>query len=406
VSREHARADHEAASDPATAGHGTQDSFHADAAIMGAVAAAAAGATMARGPAMADAYDDAEPAPAPQRRSLSKGAITAIALVSVGVVGVGGAAIWRGGKPADGEPRVIKAEPGPNRVQPQNPGGTEVPDQNKQIYERAGAPKPADTKVVNRDEQPVDVQAAIRNQPRVVFPGGGAAPSGDTTQPAATAPSPAAGLGEPRKVRTVAIRPDGTVISAPPAGNAASASGSTPSLVAPQAVTPQSPAPTVSGQPSSAAQPAAATSAILRQQAPRPATPPAAQPVAAPVPAPAVAETPRATTPAPQQPRAQTPTQPARVAAAPASEASPAGGGGFAVQLAAPGSENEARSVFSSLQRRFPDELGNQRPQIRKAEVNGREVFRLRVGPMSRESAADLCTRLKGRGGQCFIAGN
>jgi hypothetical protein len=76
------------------------------------------------------------------------------------------------------------------------------------------------------------------------------------------------------------------------------------------------------------------------------------------------------------------------------------------VQLAAPGSESEARSVFSSLQRRFPDELGGQRPQIRKAEVNGREVYRLRVGPMSRESAADLCTRLKGRGGQCFLAGN
>jgi hypothetical protein len=415
VSREHARnyghPDMEGASQPATSAQGGHDaahddaSFHADAALMGAVAAAAAGATMGRGQAATDSYDEADFAEAP-RRSLSKGAITAIALVAVGVVGVGGAAIWRGGKTTDGEPRVIKAEPGPSRVQPQNPGGTEVPDQNKQIYERGGAPKPAETRVVNRDEQPVDVQAAIRNQPRVVFPGGGAGASTEATPPPAA--SPAAGLGEPRKVRTVAIRPDGTVISAPPAGGTPATSGATPQLTSPQAVTPQSPAPAVSAQPASPAQPAAATSGILRQQAPRTAVPvataPAAAPVAAQPAAQPVAETPRAVTPAPQQPRPQQ--QPQRAAAAPAADAPATGGGGFAVQLAAPGSESEARSVFASLQRRFPDELGGQRPQIRKAEVNGREVYRLRVGPMSRESAADLCTRLKGRGGQCFLAGN
>jgi hypothetical protein len=410
VSRDHARADMHANADIEYASqHDTtrQDPFHADAEIMGAVAAAAAGASMARGGAAVDAYEEAEPAAGQPPRTLGKGAVTAIALLAVGVVGIGGAAIWRGGKTSDGEPRVIKAEPGPSRVQPQNPGGTEVPDQNKQIYERGGAPRPADTKVVNRDEQPVDVQAAIRNQPRVVLPGPGGVAPAETTQPAAGAASPVAGLGEPRKVRTVAIRPDGTVISAPPAGSTPAASGATPQLTSPQALTPQSAPTVVSAQPAPSPQPAAATSGILRQQAPRTVVPVAAAPAApaAPVAAAPVAETPRAVTPAPQQPRPQ-PQQPPRVAAAPATDAPAAGGGGFAVQLAAPGSESEARSVFSSLQRRFPDELGGQRPQIRKAEVNGREVYRLRVGPMSRESAADLCTRLKGRGGQCFLAGN
>jgi hypothetical protein len=369
----------------------------ADAAIMGAVAAAAGAA--ARDPGQDGAYDDGyQPEDAP-RRTLGKGAITAIALVAVGVAGIGGAAIWRGGKPADGEPRIIKAEPGPSRVQPQNPGGTEVPDQNKQIYERGGAPKPAETRVVNRDEQPVDVQAAIRSQPRVVSP---TESSGtvETAPPVQAAPSAAAGLGEPRRVRTIAIRPDGSVISAPPASAQPGAlnTGSTPAPVSPQAVTPPSASQLPStAQVAAAPQTSPPAQAIIRQQAPRAAV--------APVPPPAAAqpaeEAPRNIAPA-QQPR----TQPPRVAAAPATEAPAATGGGFAVQLAAPGSENEARSVFSSLQRRFPDELGGQRPQIRRAEVNGREVFRLRVGPMSRESAADLCTRLKGRGGQCFIAGN
>jgi cell division septation protein DedD len=184
------------------------------------------------------------------------------------------------------------------------------------------------------------------------------------------------------------------VISAPPAANAQSGNlttSSAPSPAAPQGVTPQSPAAQIATPASTPPQ------TIVRQQAPRPATPAATPPAAVP----SSEEAPRTAAPAPQQRP-----QPQRVAAAPAADAPAAAGGGFVVQLAAPGSENEARSVFSSLQRRFPDELGGQRPQIRKAEVNGREVFRLRVGPMSRESATDLCTRLKGRGGQCFVAGN
>jgi hypothetical protein len=372
---------------------------HAAQGDFAALAATAAGAG-AVGAAIPPDEAQATPPPAAGRSAWSKGAITAGVLLMLGVIGIGGAAVWRGGKPSDGQPPVIKADPGPTRVQPQNQGGAEIPDQNKQIFERAGAPKPADTKVVNRDEQPVDVQAVVRSQPRVILPGANGAPSPDNGQGAAApqaapATAPINGLGEPRRVRTIAIRPDGTVINAP----------QTPS---PAVTTPAAPAPTATAStpaaPPAAANPPAATApaGIQRQQAPR---------IAAPAPA---AETPAAR-PAPVEPPAaaqpRPAPQPTRVAVAPpasatTTDAPAAGGGGFAVQLAAPGSESEARAIFASLQRRFPDELGNQRPLIRKAEVNGREVFRLRVGPMSREGAADLCNRLKGRGGQCFIAGN
>ncbi|MGL4727559.1 MAG: hypothetical protein ACRCWO_02275, partial [Bosea sp. (in: a-proteobacteria)] len=190
-----------------------QPEGHGDFAAMGAVAAGAAmiGAAASRGQVQPEALDEPDASQDLPRKRFSKGALTAAVMVVIGVIGIGVAAVWRGGKAGDGEPRVIRAEPGPTRVQPQNQGGTEVPDQNKQIFDRAGAPKPADTKVVNRDEQPVDVQAAVRNQPRVIFPG--AASSGtptEATQPTSpTATPPAAGLGEPRRVRTVAIRPDG-----------------------------------------------------------------------------------------------------------------------------------------------------------------------------------------------------
>ena len=82
-------------------------------------------------------------------------------------------------------------------------------------------------------------------------------------------------------------------------------------------------------------------------------------------------------------------------------------GGGFMVQLGAPGSESEARATFTSLQRRFSDQLGSDNPTIRRAELNGgRTVYRLRVGPYTSEAAAQKCEALKAAGGQCFIARN
>jgi cell division protein FtsN len=45
-------------------------------------------------------------------------------------------------------------------------------------------------------------------------------------------------------------------------------------------------------------------------------------------------------------------------------------------------------------------------PNIRSAEVNGRSVYRVRVGNMSREEAVSLCEKLKADGGSCFVAKN
>jgi cell division septation protein DedD len=81
-------------------------------------------------------------------------------------------------------------------------------------------------------------------------------------------------------------------------------------------------------------------------------------------------------------------------------------GSGFSVQLAAEGSEDAARSKFNRLRSQYGDVLANQNPVIRNAEVNGRSVYRLRVGNMSREEANGLCERLKADGGSCFVARN
>jgi hypothetical protein len=326
-----------------------------------------------------------------------KGLWTAAALIAVAVIGVAGAMTFRGSSVSkDGQPPVIAADGGPTKVEPVNPGGTEVPNQNKQIYERAGESSAGATKVVSREEQPVDVQQAARMMaPRAVTPGSAAATDGNplaqapaaaersanAAEPALTPVPAVPGLGEPRKVRTVSIRPDGT--PAPPAGaSTAYANGSAPLATgsAPRitANAPLNPASTASTNPPR--RPAAV------------AEPPKAQE--------------RVATPAPET----TPAAPVRTASAdpaPAANAPRAGRGDYAVQLAAPGSESEARATFSALQRKYGSLLGGQSPIVRKTDLaGGKTVYRLRVGPYSREDATSMCSQLQAAGGQCFIAKN
>ncbi|MGO4174093.1 SPOR domain-containing protein [Bosea sp. TAF32] len=328
-----------------------------------------------------DDLPDLEP-----RRS-RKGLWAAAAVIAVGLVGVGATFAMRGGSATkDGQPPMIAADRGPVKVEPANPGGAEIPNQNKQIYERSAEAPQGQSKLVNNEEQPVDVQQAARSMPpRVVMPGPGAgsalaaapsAPERSITpaEPGLIPMPPVPGLGEPRKVRTVAIRPDGTPV---PAGiDQPIATGSAPSRSLGTA--------TASAQRSAAAAPAPA--------------------------APKVQE--RATTP----PAATTPAAPTRLASAPASaapETAPAtaavraGTGDFVVQLGAPGSETEARATFAALQRKYPQQLGGQSPIVRKTELaGGKTVYRLRVGPYSREDASTMCSALQAAGGQCFIAKN
>ena len=75
------------------------------------------------------------------------------------------------------------------------------------------------------------------------------------------------------------------------------------------------------------------------------------------------------------------------------------------MQLGVATSETSAQSVFTSFQRKYSD-LEGKPSLIRKAEVNGNTVYRVRVGPMSKEEASSLCSKLQGQGGQCFVAKN
>jgi SPOR domain len=81
--------------------------------------------------------------------------------------------------------------------------------------------------------------------------------------------------------------------------------------------------------------------------------------------------------------------------------------GSFAVQLAAPGTEQGARETQVRLMQKFAAELAGSHTSIHKAAVGGKPVYRVRVlGFASRDEAIALCQKVQSGGGNCFVAKN
>ena len=85
--------------------------------------------------------------------------------------GVGALALSFGkGEGAD-VPVVVKADNGPVKVKPENPGGTSLPNQDNKVYDAVkGADgtttTPAQERLVTTSEEPVDMAAVERNRRR------------------------------------------------------------------------------------------------------------------------------------------------------------------------------------------------------------------------------------------------
>lgn len=79
-----------------------------------------------------------------------------------------------------------------------------------------------------------------------------------------------------------------------------------------------------------------------------------------------------------------------------------AASGGSLVQLGAFPSEAAANAAWSAVAKRFAyvATLGK---TVQSAEVNGRQVYRLKVNAGSADAATDLCGRLTVAGEKCFV---
>jgi SPOR domain len=353
-----------------------------------------------------DEYYDEEP-----RSSRRRATIIVVAVLGVLVVGTAGALGYRamfGGSLIPSLPPIIKPGNTPVKI---------VPSHEAQ----AGAPN-ADAKgtgdqLVTHEEKPVDVQSA-NPPPRVVTTipvisngAGMPSPNSPPPPPAASPPTTAApvvpstpsGSTQPNQqpmgamgqmtspmpppsgskpVHTVTIRPDQPTNVAPPHA-----------------------APTPPAHSATARQPATkpAREAVPRTAAGGPLSIVPNQEAAAPRPEPPREHTAMARSSEPMSLTAR-PAEPSR----PAVEAAPARSGGYAVQVSSQRSEADAMASFRSLQAKYPQQLGQRRAMIRRADLGAKGVYyRALVGPFaSAEQAASLCSSLKTAGGTCLIQRN
>ena len=78
------------------------------------------------------------------------------------------------------------------------------------------------------------------------------------------------------------------------------------------------------------------------------------------------------------------------------------------MQLSSQKTEAEAASSFRSLQAKFPNELGDRQPIIRRADLGAKGVFyRTMVGPFATaQEANQFCASYKAAGGHCVVPNN
>jgi hypothetical protein len=304
------------------------------------------------------------------------------AIIILGIAGIGASFTLKSAPSGPREIATIKASQEPAKIAPESTESKDTSVQDVSILNKTAQPAPSAT--LDNVEQPVDLAQVQEKAPRIIPLDGSAASPDVARSGAASVPVPApppapvqaqsqsapltiAGLIEPKKVKTVSVRPDGTLI------------------------------PTEEAQPD----PVIGTIVDVPLPAPRPALPAAR------------ASTPKVAERVPTTPEGG-PKYAARVdqgavtqqPPADAQPSAPARTGNYSVQLAAPESEAEARAIQVKLLKKHAAELSGFRTSIRRAQVGEKTVYRVRVGGLSQEEANALCQKVQSGGSACFVARN
>jgi hypothetical protein len=446
----------------------------------------------------AAAIDDEATAPADEAATAPRRSGRALAtmgvLVVVGAAGLVGAWVVKGAPGLPKTPPLIMAANGPTKIQPPTEDTIASPSDSASVLLKDQKGKQEPVKLVSSEEQPVDLAQQAKAQPApapLAAPIVAAAPmasasaapppaNSSTTAaplaaasampmpapavaaaPASAAPSTAlsptrsialtslgstnaapaapAPFPEPKRVKTVSVRPDGTVISTgseavadarpaadtPVATDNPTASAAVPEDAAAQPAHPPVPhaRPSFDASANSAAQPATPKLDLPTKLSPKSTRAPTAK-IDTTVASGAgqSPETLRAQQQAQQQPQPQkTPLQivpdiiqsvskavsgqpQTQVASADPVATATTSSGAYAVQLAAPATDREAQSMSAHLQAKYASELGGMQPTVHQADVHGRSIYRVRVGGMAKADAVALCQKLKASGGDCFVA--
>ncbi len=328
--------------------------------------------------------DMAYAAPVDDTAGPSRGRGKTIALAIAGIALLGGTAAvalnFLGGE--NGPPPIILADNSPAKEKPADPGGENVPNQDQAVYRSVEGRSNGDIEqptLLESEETPIQVTNVD------IADGGGA------------------NALAPRTVRTVTVRPDGTIV------------GSTNAGTAPRSVR----VTTLSDNRFEVGENSAAANPIGPE-----ATPPvAASPASEPAPAPVVvaAAEPEVATPEPvvvaSEPVAPAPVvptpapKPVEVAKVeptpepePAPAPTPAAASPYKVQISSQRSDAAARSSYDNLSRRYASVIGGKGVDYQRTDIPGKGIYyRVRIPAASRSEANTICSRLKSAGGSCFV---
>jgi cell division septation protein DedD len=282
----------------------------------------------------------------------------------LGAIALGGALAFAykqsGGGLGSEQPPLVQADNRPVKELPDQPSGNEFTHKNKLIYDRLqNGDEPESDRLVPRQENvavpalppspetagmPAPVATTDLATPPTTQAVGGAEPIAVASVDDASMPD-----GGPRRVKTMVVRPDGSVAAPEPAEAAAPAAPEAP-----------------------AAAPQAAPQEVASLQAP---PPPAVKPKPAAKP---VVQTAAA---APQAAAAATPSK-------------------YLVQVGSKKNQTDALASFADMQQKYPTLLASYRPMVQKADLGTKGTwYRLRIGPIADKAAATkLCTQLKSQG--------
>jgi hypothetical protein len=294
-----------------------------------------------------------------------------VALAGAIGVGGGGAYLYKslkgGSDTGDVATPIIRADDRPAKDVPENPGGRQYPNGEKTIYDR-----------ILPDGRQVQVASAP------------AAASAGTA--AAAPPAPAGNSLEDRIEEALKkAQQSGDAPAAP-----SPATSDRPTVVKPEVYRPD-------GTRVDASQPTVAPAIVGS-------LPPGFGPGFAPAPSQAAGPAPFRTNVQPQ-PSAAAPAQktaPVRQAALAVDQATPAAGGsseGYFVSLKSGPDEKAIQKEIPALAEKYKSVLGDVQIIAKIADLGAKGVFyRALAGPIgSHQEALDLCNKIKGLGGRCFV---
>lgn len=392
-------------------------------------------------------HSDSEMVAAEQSTGRSRrGLYVALGVVAVAALGGAGFFLYDGNavQVPSGPPPVISGLQEPLKIFPEQSQSNSAGQSSTKIADRLTGESAPERLNIQETPQPVELPPA----------------------PAASDGSSELAPGTPKQVRTVIVRPDGTIVSGDDAPViSAPTTVETPVLQAPEVAAPQASQETpqiaavetenavpVQTQPIVVAPQTETTTATetvaVQPQAEETPTPAPVEPAAPAVPeivtqteqaVEAVVETPAPAAPVPTVTPRKKPQPPVQVAAAPAAQTAPAAqaapaaprqqdgplnlsntanaaapaatsssgsipSGTYIVQVTSQRSAAAASNAYAGLQRQYPGVLGNRNAVIVSADLGDRGVFyRARIPTGSRSEANTLCESLKGAGGDCFV---